>query len=556
MRTKRGAVVLLSLGLSFCSHDPQTSGEEISLALIPSSVSVFAGDSLKFTVTVLNSKDKRVTWSLSGAGCTGPLCGMIDNDGVYMAPVTAPSPATVTVKATAVADTSKSAAATVTVLEAVNEWTWMSGSEAVWHAGVYGTKGTPDPTNVPGAREMAVSWIDAAGKFWLFGGLGRDSAGDHGKLNDLWRYDPATAEWTWMSGSDVIAQAGVYGTKGTPDPANVPGAREGSVSWAAADSRLWLFGGLGWDSAGDHGKLNDLWRYDPATAEWAWMSGSDVIAQAGVYGTKGTPDPANVPGARNMAVSSVDADGNFWLFGGEGYDSLFGNIGALNDLWRYDPLSQLWTWLSGRQWTYQAGVYGTMGLSDPRNVPGARERAVSWVDAGGDFWVFGGMGLDSVDNIGDLNDLWRFSTATREWTWISGSPLFYEAGVYGIKGRPAPSNIPGARSGARGWADPQGKLWLFGGWGLATAHDSGYLNDLWKFDPVNTRWTWVSGTDTTYAEGAYGTIGVPSSLTTPGARSFPTCAVALDGRAWLFGGYGRDSGAGLSALNDLWMFRR
>ena len=64
-------------------------------------------------------------------------------------------------------------------------------------------------------------------------------------MNDLWRYDPATNMWTWMSGSNTVNQAGVYGTKGVPDAANVPGARESSISWTDGSGNLWLFGGYG-----------------------------------------------------------------------------------------------------------------------------------------------------------------------------------------------------------------------------------------------------------------------------------------------------------------------
>jgi hypothetical protein len=34
----------------------------------------------------------------------------------------------------------------------------------------------------------------------------------------------------------------------------------------------------------------------------------------------------------------------------------------------------------------------------------------------GNFWVFGGVGVGA-----ELNDLWMFRPATRQWTWISGT---------------------------------------------------------------------------------------------------------------------------------------
>jgi len=35
-----------------------------------------------------------------------------------------------------------------------------------------------------------VSWSDASGNLWLFGGEGFDSTGTEGTLNDLWEYQP------------------------------------------------------------------------------------------------------------------------------------------------------------------------------------------------------------------------------------------------------------------------------------------------------------------------------------------------------------------------------
>ena len=77
---------------------------------------------------------------------------------------------------------------------APNEWTWMGGSSAVGRnggqSGVYGTLGTAASTNDPGGRFGAVSWIDASGNPWLFGGDGYDSTGAQGYLNDLWEFQP------------------------------------------------------------------------------------------------------------------------------------------------------------------------------------------------------------------------------------------------------------------------------------------------------------------------------------------------------------------------------
>ncbi len=96
-------------------------------------------------------------------------------------------------------------------------------------------------------------------------------------LNDLWHYDSGTGEWTWMSGDNVQNQPGVYGTRGVAAAANTPGARYGAVSWIDASGDLWLFGGEGYSGDGNYDWLNDLWRYDTATNQWAWVNGLPYI---------------------------------------------------------------------------------------------------------------------------------------------------------------------------------------------------------------------------------------------------------------------------------------
>lgn len=59
--------------------------------------------------------------------------------------------------------------------------------------GVYGTLGNPAPDNIPGSRSKSARWTDSTGNFWLFGGLGFESANDlPDDMNDLWEYSPPT----------------------------------------------------------------------------------------------------------------------------------------------------------------------------------------------------------------------------------------------------------------------------------------------------------------------------------------------------------------------------
>jgi N-acetylneuraminic acid mutarotase len=141
--------------------------------------------------------------------------------------------------------------------------------------------------------------------------------------------------WTWMSGSKIGSQRGVYGKKGLPDAANVPGARGQSISWTDSSGNLWLFGGC--KVSNDHRltQRNDLWCYNSDTDMWTWMSGPDTYNQRGSYGTKGTPHIDNVPGARGQSISWIDSSGNLWLFGGYGQSS-DDRSDRMNDRWRYE----------------------------------------------------------------------------------------------------------------------------------------------------------------------------------------------------------------------------
>jgi hypothetical protein len=114
------------VGVSSKSANSPTPAGSVSVSLSPSIISLQTGATQSFMATVQNdSQNKGVTWTLSGAGCSGAACGGLSANSsasgaaiVYTAPATVPAPATVTVTATSVADGTKSAAATITIAAA------------------------------------------------------------------------------------------------------------------------------------------------------------------------------------------------------------------------------------------------------------------------------------------------------------------------------------------------------------------------------------------------------------------------------------------------------
>lgn len=87
----------------------------VSVSVSPATALLTVSTQRQFQAVVTGSANLAVTWTVSGAGCTGAGCGTVSSAGVYTAPPTVPNPATVKVTATAQADSSQSASAVVTI---------------------------------------------------------------------------------------------------------------------------------------------------------------------------------------------------------------------------------------------------------------------------------------------------------------------------------------------------------------------------------------------------------------------------------------------------------
>jgi len=379
--------------------------------------------------------------------------------------------------------------------------------------------------------------------------------------------------WTWMGGSSTVpgsnkGQPGIYGTLRTPAATNIPGGRGAGAVWKDHSGNIWLLGGYGFDANGDVSYLNDFWELNPSTNEWTWVSGSSTIGtsggQPGVYGTLKTPAAGNVPGGRSVPSTWTDDNGNLWLFGGYGYDSV-GALSTLNDVWEFSPSSKEWTWMGGSSTIGpdygQSGVYGTLKTPASGNIPGSRYFSTDWIDSKGNFWLFGGYGFAGNGDFGYLNDLWEFNPSTNEWTWEAGSDTVASdgsgpSGVYGTLKTPASGNTPGGRGYSTSWIDTSDNVWLFGGGGFDADGNFGYLNDMWEFSTSATEWTWMGGSNTVVSNsgqpGVYGMLGTPAAGNTPGGRE---TAIGWSGGGdslWLFGGSGYDANDTFGSLGDLW----
>lgn len=359
-----------------------------------------------------------------------------------------------------------------------NQWTWVKGDSIVGKYSSYGTQGVASNANKPAFRDRSAAWTHKNGDLYMFGGLGRDNAHNTGTLNDLWKYNITLNQWTWVAGSNLRNQPGIYGTKGVSGSSNFPGSRMESTTWVDTAGNFWLFGGYGYGVITGDGYLNDLWKRNPVNGRWTWVSGAFSLNAVSFYGIKGVASASNTPGARSNAVSWTDKDGNLWLFGGKGLTN--SGFGFLNDVWKFDIVSSQWTWITGDTIPDKTGKYGLLGVSSATNSPGSRVGALGW-NSNNEFYLIGGYGYDN-STYSALNDFWKFDATTTEWIWLGGSNTGNQAGSFGTKTIFSYSNTPPSRYYSVNWKDKNGIFWMFGGNSSFSYGASVVYGDLWKID--------------------------------------------------------------------------
>ena len=434
-----------------------------------------------------------------------------------------------------------------------NQWTWVSGDSYVdnFLFGIYEEKGVSSNNNKPGSRQLISSWTDQNGNLWMFGGFGA-CTNNWNALNDLWKYNIASKQWTWEKGDSSFFLRGYYGSKGIISSKNKPGQRSNGLSWTDKTGNLWIFGGVG---IGNNvsGNMNDLWKFNKTINEWTWVKGDSSTKSSGIYGTQGVANNTNTPSGRSYSVGWTDQFNNFWLFGG---NSSISNLE--NDLWKFNTVANQWTWIKGDSIKGKPSVYGIKGISSTTNDPGARKFSTSWIDTSGNLWLFGGI-KNKPGSSADfyLNDLWKYNPITNEWVWISGDSASNVKGFYGSKGFASNSNIPGSRSESMAWSDTLGNFWLFGGvyFDINKTNTFLYFNDLWKYNISTNQWTWISGDSTTNKLGNYGIKNISSVSNIPGARKGSVAYTDISGNLCLLGGLGYSSIQNNTfRLNDLWSY--
>lgn len=340
--------------------------------------------------------------------------------------------------------------------------------------------------------------------------------------------------------------------------------------------------------------------------EWVWINGDTTSLNNGSYGTQGISSSTNHPPPMYEPCEWTDLNGNFWLYGG----LKPGCIGfcVYNDLWKYNPVINEWTWMKGTGIPNDSiGNYGIQGVATMSNQPPCLSWGTkSWTDLNGNLWMFGGEDNNSTTSHQGFSDLWKYDIPSNMWTWIKGPGIPDQPGIYGTKGIPNIANNPACSAeSAMSWTSNSGDLyqleetsnvlwkynistnmwtWVkgtpfpsvinFGNFQVEDSLTSSSYGDLyskwkdnngnfwmfdaaglmWRYNVVTNNWTWMNG-DTAfngYCYRDYGDKCVSLSLNAPGGRHENRAAWKdNNGNFWMYGGWVYVCGG----LSDLWMYK-
>eukprot|EP01119_Soliformovum_irregulare_P025559 TRINITY_DN9502_c0_g1_i4.p1 TRINITY_DN9502_c0_g1~~TRINITY_DN9502_c0_g1_i4.p1 ORF type:complete len:795 (+),score=227.52 TRINITY_DN9502_c0_g1_i4:335-2386(+) len=224
---------------------------------------------------------------------------------------------------------------------------------------------------------------------------------------------------------------------------------------------------------------------------------------------------------------ALDAQGNVWIFGGEGTDPV-GSRGWRQDLWKY----------SAGSWT-QVGGSTQNGQLWSSTSPSSRRGCMCWFDdAKQTFNVWGGQGF-SIEGwwYATLIDEWSFSVTSKTWTLINGNG----SGLI-----PASTNHPGSRSFSA-WTRQDGILYVYGGQVSWQNFAEIYSQDIWKFD--GQVWTKLGGKYNLNASGNF------QDEVFPGSLDFTSMVIDRAGRyLYIHGGWGYTTANKPGHLSNLWRF--
>jgi hypothetical protein len=321
--------------------------------------------------------------------------------------------------------------------------------------------------------------------------------------------------WTWLDGAQAMNSLG---------SATYPSARyKSSYAFDQDLQRFLVFGGELIIGTKTDNLLNDFWQYSVQDDQWKLISGR--------VASNNFQSGYDAPPARYGASAFYDGrSSTFFVFGGYTGD----NSGKDLTFWKYQ--------FGGNNST--GAGWSVVPPKDEINHPSSRyEAGLAFDAATSEAYLFGGR----ISGAEVLNDLWKYSVATNEWTPLVQSDRPNIVGDY--------PNAPGSRYDPSLAVDSAGRaLYIYGGHGYGNddTRDS-YLNDLWLYDLDTLKFTFLGGSSEVDARGVNAGLNERADTNWPGARQGSALYYSkLHDSLFLFSGLGFTKS--WDYQNDGWKF--
>jgi len=85
-------------------------------------------------------------------------------------------------------------------------------------------------------------------------------------------------------------------------------------------------------------------------------------------------------------------------------------VGYLNDLWKYDPTLNIWSYINGNKTINGLSIYTENG------IPGGRRASTLSRISNNSLILFGGFGYATTSTAGCLSDLWIYNLSNNIWS--------------------------------------------------------------------------------------------------------------------------------------------
>jgi hypothetical protein len=221
-----------------------------------------------------------------------------------------------------------------------------------------------------------------------------------GPVNDFWRFNLTSAQWSLIGGNTSFVTIFNYSTKGEVSPDAWPPGKAGAAYWTDSNGNFWVYGGYGPHVPGSLDGFfcgSDIWVYDIRSKFWGWIAGFSTLS----FGDSSNPIKSLLsPGSFCYLPSSGTSDGNLIVTGrGSGTPRTFW-------LWKFSTSSRLWSPISQ--------------INDEFTPKMIRERG-SLISLGTNLVLVMGGNLDIRNYSYLYTDSWTYHVPSRKWNWISGS---------------------------------------------------------------------------------------------------------------------------------------